>query len=88
MRVLTISLIVMISSGCSFFKNDLVEPLCLPLRPILEDISVEQQRKLKAADEAAFTSVVLNDISLKAHIVVIETIVGVHNEQFTASCDG
>ena len=78
----------MTTSGCTLFKGDLIEPLCLPERPILESISVEQQRELKNANEEAFSSVVLNDVSLKAHIVVIETIVGVHNQQFKAKCEG
>jgi hypothetical protein len=84
--VLTTLLIATTISGCSLFKDNLVEPLCLPSRPVLQDVSIEQQRTLKDADSEAFSIVATNDLLLKQHIVTIEAITDVHNNQFKAKC--
>ena len=86
MKVLTTLLIAMTISGCSLLKNNLVEPLCLPSRPVLSDISIEQQRRLKEADNEGFANISVNDLLLKHHISTIEGIVDVHNNQFKAQC--
>lgn len=82
-RLLTILLIVTTGSGCSIFKDRVREPLCLPSRPVLVDITVEEQR---AMNPATLEKVAINDIRLKTHIKTIEEITEAHNEQFKAQC--
>jgi hypothetical protein len=73
-------------SGCGLFRNNLVEPLCLEARPLLQDVTIADQRLMKEASEQGFEIVVLNDRALKDWIVGTEKIVEAHNEQFKATC--
>jgi hypothetical protein len=86
LKVLTILTTLTISSGCSLFKEDLIEPLCLERRPLLQPVSVPDQRLMKVASEEGFATMALNDRALKDWIVVTERTVEVHNEQFKAKC--
>jgi len=70
----------MIGSGCSAL---VAEPLCLPARPVLIAISIEEQRTI---DPEILEKVAVNDIRLKSHIRTIERITDEHNKQFKASC--
>ena len=85
MKVLTTLLIAMTFSGCSLFKDNLIEPLCLPSRPVLEDISIDEQRSI---ERTTLRKLATNDAKLKSHINTIERITGVHNEQFKVNCTG
>ena len=80
LRVLTILLIVTAGSGCSLFKDRVREPLCLPTRPVLMDISIEEQQ---AINEETLEKIGINDLRLKVHIKTIEE---EHNKQFKAEC--
>lgn len=83
-RFLTILLIVTIgSSGCSVFKDRVREPLCLPARPTLIDLSIEEAL---AIEPGTREKVAINDTRLKSHIKTIEEITEVHNTQFKAKC--
>lgn len=83
LRVLTILLIVTTGSGCSLLKDRVREPLCLPTRPMLYDLSIEEQREIP---EDTLEKVAINDARLKSHIKTIEGITEAHNQQFKAKC--
>lgn len=83
LRVLTILLIVTIGSGCSLFKDRIREPLCLPSRPVLEDLTILEQRMM---NPDTLEKVAINDVRLKTHIKTIEEITAEHNTQFKAKC--
>lgn len=86
LKVLTTLLIVTTISGCGLFKDRVREPLCLPARPVLEDISVQEQVDLFSVNRDAMLKVATNDARLKNHIQTIEEITEAHNEQFKAKC--
>lgn len=86
LKVLTILTTLTITSGCSLWKNNLVEPLCLPERPVLETVSIEDQRSMKNASQKGFSQLGRNDLALKDWVVVVEKITAAHNEQFKAQC--
>ena len=87
LQVLTILTILTTTSGCSLFKNNLVEPLCLPDRPILEVISIEEQRAIKdQVGKDTLRKVGTNDQALKAWVSTVERLAEVHNEQFKSKC--
>ena len=70
----------MIGSGCSAL---VAEPLCLPARPVLYPLTVEEQRDMSID---TLEKVAINDARLKSHIRTIEQITEAHNKQFKASC--
>ena len=81
LKVLTIfPILMMIGSGCSAL---VAEPLCLPARPILYPLSIEEQR---AMEQDTLEKVAINDARLKSHIKTIEQITEAHNTQFKAKC--
>ena len=88
LKVLTICLILTISSGCSLFKDRLIEPLCLPDRPELESISIEEQTSIKHISPDLLRRVGENDLKLKSYIRTVDAVVSVHNEQFKVKCFG
>ena len=69
-------------SGCA---TNLIDPLCLPSRPHLQPITVQEQ---VAIQPSTLIKVADNDQLLKSHIVTIERITEAHNEQFKATCEG
>ena len=82
----TLAILTIGISGCSIWKDRVREPLCLPDRPYLEAISVEEQREMWAVNKDTWTKVAINDERLKSHIKTIEGITAAHNEQFKARC--
>lgn len=83
--LITLLIVTTIGSGCAT-QEKFIEPLCLPNRPVMVDMSIEDQRAFKTWDEALFTDVVVNDLLLKRHIATVEGVVGAHNKQFEAEC--
>ena len=80
MKVLAILTIGSIVSGCA---SHIAEPLCLPSRPVLEPISIEEQIEI---NPDTLIKVATNDAKLKSHIRSIEQITEEHNKQFKAKC--
>ena len=77
---------VSVSLGCA--SNDLVEPLCLPDWPQLEDITIAEQLEIRAyVGEDVLRRVVTNDTKQQNYIELVDDLVYAHNEQFEASCD-
>jgi len=75
-----------VSAGCA--SNDLIEPLCLPDWPQLEDITVHEQRDIKnMVGKDTLRKVVVNDAKQQGYIELVDDLVYTHNEQFEASCD-
>ncbi len=85
-RVLIISLIATIISGCA--GNDLVEPLCYPLKPVVEDISRAEQLQIKHISEDLLRRIGTNDKKLKEFIRLMMELTDSHNKQFEATCTG
>lgn len=83
--LITLLIVTTIGSGCAT-KEKFIEPLCLPDRPIMVDMSVEHQREFKEWNAYLFTVVVVNDELLKRHIATVEKVVVAHNEQFESEC--
>ena len=86
LRVLILSLIVTIISGCAT-KIKYVEPLCLSLQPVLSDILVSDQLLMRDASMEGFTLLAFNDAELKSWVAETKRIVAIHNEQFKATCN-
>jgi hypothetical protein len=61
-------------------------PICLPYRPVLTDISVEDQRWLKKENSSMLETISLNDAALKSHVVLLERLIDAHDEPL-GSCD-
>lgn len=82
MKALTVLAILMMIglSGCA---TNLINPLCLPDRPELLPLTVQQKVEM---DPDALEVVALNDRALKGYIITIERVVEAHNEQFEATC--
>ena len=74
-KVLTILVILTISSGCASVPT--APPLCYPDRPVLEAISVDEQREIPAD---TLLKIGTNDAKLKSHIRVIERLLDEHNK--------
>ena len=86
LKILTICLIMMSGSGCSLFKERIIQPLCLPDRPTLINLSNEEKYDLYLANATALEALSINDTTLKNHIETIEEVVREHNKQFKAQC--
>lgn len=84
--ILTICSMMTIGSGCSLFKDRISEPLCLPSRPVVPNISNEEKFDLWSANPTALEGLALRELRLKTHIETIEQITKEHNRQFKASC--
>lgn len=81
-KTLVVMTIGSILSGCALFKHP-GEPLCLPSRPTLEPISIEEQLEIPPQTVAKLSR---NEGKLKSHVVTIERITEEHNKQFKAEC--
>lgn len=74
--------------GCALFTQHQEATLCqleLPNRPLLQDIPVADQQALYLAAPNAFRAMAVNDLLLKQHIVLLESLIQAHNTQF-AEC--
>ena len=80
LKVLTTLLILTSTSGCA---NKYIQPLCLPHRPTLERITIEEQLEVPPQ---ILRKVGTNDSKLKEWVVTVERITEAHNEQFKAEC--
>ena len=63
-------LTTVLSSACSSQRMQV--PFCVPDRPQLESLSVEEQRALHSASPEGLLLLARNDIQLKAHLSSIE----------------
>lgn len=81
LRVLITLVILTITSGC--VHNSLIRPLCLPDRPVLEPITVEEQMSI---NPHTLMKIALNDAELKSWLVQAERLAEEHNEQFKVKC--
>ena len=88
LKVLITGLIVTTGSGCAISKGDLILPLCLPERPVLQDITKEEQEKILGISPVIIEKISKNDIKLKIHIKTIEQLTEEHNAQFKVKCVG
>jgi hypothetical protein len=70
----------MTGSGCA---SNVAEPLCLPARPVLYDITVEEQELI---NDDTLEKIAINDARLKSYIQTFERITREHNRQFKAQC--
>ena len=62
-------------------------PICVPLRPVLHDLSVEQQLRIKELDNGlTLTVLATNDATLKGAVVLLERLILAHDEPL-GSCD-
>lgn len=86
LKILTISLIMMVGSGCA--TKPLYQPFCISSddRPVLEDVSNQEKFDLHLANPEALEKLAINDARLKNHIETIEAAASEHNKQFKAKC--
>jgi hypothetical protein len=80
--ILTIS---SLASGCST-TLPAESPICVPLRPVLSDIAVSDQRAMKAAAPEGFANASTNDAKLKSHLRLLEGTIHAHDEPL-GECD-
>lgn len=84
LKVLAILATLTIISGCSLFQSkDFTEPLCLPDRPVLEEITLDEQRLI---ERETLRKLGENDAKLKAYIRTAEELAAEHNTQFKVKC--
>lgn len=70
---------LLLASGCAT-SLPLEPPICLPLRPVLVDLSVQEQLEIrdKVGKESLLT-IATNDASLKSHVRLLEGLIVVHD---------
>jgi hypothetical protein len=61
-------------------------PICLPERPVLENISIEDQRWLHAERPLLLQQIGTNDATLKSTVRLLEGLILAHDEPL-GSCD-
>jgi hypothetical protein len=85
-KVLTTLAILTISSGCAT-SIPVEGPLCLPTRPVLEEITRQEQLDIRDQVSAdVLRRIGTNDLSLKSHIRVLEGTIRAHDEPL-GSCE-
>ena len=80
MKTLAVTIGSTILLGCASHP---AEPLCLPARPVLEPVTVEEQLEIPPLTVAKLSR---NEGKLKSHVRAIERITEEHNKQFDATC--
>lgn len=81
--ILTACSIMMIGSGCAAHIG---EPMCLPARPSLINITNEEKFELYVVNPTTVEALAINDRRLKTYIETVEAITVAHNKQFKAQC--
>lgn len=85
-RCLCILLFLHLSVGCSV-SMPVEGPLCVPLRPVLESLSTEEQLRIRdAGGNDLLRRISVNDAKLKSHIRVLEGVIQAHDEPL-GGCD-
>ena len=79
-----VCLLLWLAQGCASIPVE--APICVPLRPVLEDVSVSSQERLLIADAQALTSLAHNDAKLKSHVRLLEGVIELHDEPL-GSCE-
>ena len=79
-----VCLLLWLAQGCASIPVE--APICVPLRPILEDISVSTQRTLHQAHSEGFGILARNDAKLKSQVRLLEGVILLHDEPL-GSCD-
>ena len=83
LKIFLILTTLTIGSGCVATLP--VAPLCVPERPNLQGLTVEQ---LREAGPELVTIVATNDLKLKSHIKLLEELIKAHNRTTGAEdCD-
>jgi hypothetical protein len=88
LKVLTISAILItfsILSGCAATPS-VEAPICVPERPLLTPVSIQGQRLLKEADADSFDTIAHNDVAIKSHVRLLESLI-VSHDQGLGECD-
>ena len=80
MKVLTTLLILTTTSGCAIQH---INPLCLPDRPQLYPITIEEQIEI---NPDTLEKIGINDARLKAYVMHAELLAAEHNKQFKIAC--
>ncbi len=78
------TLILLFLLGCSTLPPE--PPLCYYRDFVLEQVSVADQRALRAASSEGFEILALNDLTLKSYVRVLEGTLDAHNEPL-GGCD-
>lgn len=81
-------LLVLVSTtvtGC-VSQSLLDAPLCPERDFVLQPVSVASQNSLRLADDSAFEVLATNDLILKSHIRMLETMIESHDEPL-GGCD-
>jgi len=80
---LSLILVILISgSGCTWVVRP--APLCLSDRPLLEDLSLDEQLSIPKPVRLKVGS---NDAKLKSYTRLIEDQVNAYNEEYKVTCD-
>lgn len=83
--LITLLIVTAIGSGCATTET-FIEPVCLPSRPVLVNMTIVDQTAFRAWNEQLYTDVAVNDLLLKRYAATVEGLVTIHNGQFEASC--
>lgn len=86
LKGLTILLIlILICSGCAGTPT-YYQPFCLEEGPLLEDITVEEQKQIRRISADLLRRVGENDMKQKLYIKEIGQLAEAHNGQFKTQC--
>lgn len=83
--IYTACLFLFVLTGCAT-TLPVEPPLCLPQRPILEDVSVAEQLAIRAIHPDLLRRVASNDAALKSQVRTLEGIIVAHDEPL-GGCD-
>lgn len=80
MKILVATIGSLVLTGCA---THIAEPLCLPGRPLLQVVTIEEQAGIQPL---VLEKIATNEEKLKSHVRQIESITVEHNKQFKAQC--
>ena len=75
---------MLLLSGCSTMPPE--SPICVPLRPVAEDILVLEQAAIREVSPDLLRRVALNDATWKGHVLLLEDMIRNHDEPL-GDCD-